>query len=440
LQTSAGDDVDRLGRASELASPHFSDFLRILNCDDCGVGSRHEQEEKLLRFLGKLGLEEVTSQYTQLIQFIRKRTLPDFAGSPILTVHDIVPVFGFPSIESLFPVKARFETLKSVVTRAQAKDIAKTIIEHSNGPICLHAGAGYGKTTLARSLASYLPVSSAMVVFDCYGGGSYLDPAEVRHIHNRAILQIANELAVRTGSPLLLLPEGRPEALLKALKNRLEVSVRAIREQSPDGLVVIVIDAADNSVAAAESTGQPSFVSDLIRCELPRGCRVVVTTRSHRKGQLGLPPNTAYCELRPFQPSESTEHLRAYYPLASEQQAEEFHRLSNGLPRVQGYALENPQRGIESVLEALRPDGKTVEFLIDQRIAEASRKLGGGTDAPNICRSLITLPRPIPIPYVAQLAGVDPAAVDGFCVDMWPGLRAENGFISFRDEDLSVIL
>jgi len=43
-----------------------------------------------------------------------------------------------------------------------------------------------------------------MVLFDCYGGGSYLNAGEERHTPQRFALQVVNELAQRCGTPLLI--------------------------------------------------------------------------------------------------------------------------------------------------------------------------------------------------------------------------------------------
>lgn len=203
---------------------------------------------------------------------------------------------------------------------------------------------------------------------------------------------------------------------------------------------MIVVDAADNSIAAAEKLGEKSFVPDLLRETMPNGCRLVVTARSHRRSELGLPQTTLDVPLSTFELSESTVNLQRFFPSVTTEEAEEFHRLSHGIPRVQGYALRERKVGANAILQALRPHGKTVESLIDQQIEEAGKKLGSEEQAVDICRSLVILPRPIPVLYIAELAQLSPAAIQDFCIDMWSGIRLEDDLVSFRDEDFETHL
>lgn len=229
-------ELEKLNRAAGLQSSQFTDFLRVLDVFDCGTGSRLQQNIELVKAIGKHGAFEVPRQYNALKALVLDRMMPEKRQVPPLTVHDIVPIFGLSSYDNAFPAKVRLESLDNPIERLQLQEITKTILEGENGPICLHAGAGCGKTTVIRSLHRYLPESSAVVLFDCYGGGSYLNPSEVRHGHRRAILQIANEIAVQTGSPLLLSADLPPEDLLRALIERLKIAADLLRAKSPQAL------------------------------------------------------------------------------------------------------------------------------------------------------------------------------------------------------------
>jgi len=441
LATNAAREYDRLMRGSLiLGSRQFTDFLRILDLSHCGEPSRLDQEMALVREIGRLGFGEVSDQYSRLKEFVRSGMMPEGQHRGVLMADNIAPVFGIPSVSHLFPAPSRFEELELPVDREQGPDIARSIINAEGVPVCLHGGAGVGKTVLARSLNRDLPEDSAVVLFDCYGGGSYLDRSEVRHGYPRAIMQMANELATKTGSPLLLHRDQRPEELLRAFRQRLECASSFVRGRCTEALVVIVVDAADNSVAAAATCEEESFLRGLLTCRLPDGCRLVVTARSHRQADLSLPSGTVSVPILPFSLEETRANLRRHLPQASEQEADELHRLSNGIPRIQGYVLSQLDSqldaGLDCALDQLRPAGKTLEGLIDEQLLEAGRRMGEEDFAERICPALLTLPRPIPLEYVALLTGENEQAVSDFCVDMYPGLHVEDNVVSFRDEDI----
>ena len=64
--------------------------------------------------------------------------------------------------------------------------------------------------------------------------------------------------------------------------------------------LTLIIDAADNSVTAANNNGERSFVVDLINIDIPIGCNLIVTTRTHRMETLSLPNKFLDIEILPF--------------------------------------------------------------------------------------------------------------------------------------------
>ncbi|WP_148275876.1 P-loop NTPase family protein [Thermacetogenium phaeum] len=427
-------EIERLYRASGLESDKFTDFLRVLDFSDCGEQSRFGQEIALVKELGRYGPGEVSAQYRALTDLIWDRMMPEAWKQKPLTKYDILPVFGCPTFERVYPAQPKFELPPYVLERKEASEFAHTVVGSAGKPICLHSSGGKGKTILVQMLEKKLPQHSVVIVFDCYGGGTYLNPADTRHTPNRAILQIANELAARTRGPLLLRFDLLPEDLLLELLKRVEIAVSLIQKLNPDALVVIVVDAADNSVYAASEKNEKSFIHDLLEQPLPRGSRLVVTCRTENKEILNLPEHESF-ELGGFDLSESAAHLRLYYPDATDEQVEEFHQLTNGIPRLQEYALSFRQQGLDAVLASLRPGWKTLEGFLDNCFDEAKKRSGTPEDINRICEALIALPRPIPLVYAAALAGVPPEALESFRVDIRCGVRIENETISFHDQD-----
>ena len=91
---------------------------------------------------------------------------------------------------------------------------------------------------------------------------------------------------------------------------------------------------------AAEEIGETrSFIKDLLREQLPDGVRLVALCRTHRLFKLDLPSNALPLELEAFSREETSIHLRQFFSDASEQDINEFHRLSSHNPRVQSLAV-----------------------------------------------------------------------------------------------------
>ena len=437
-------ELEKLYEASKLTSGGFTAFLSMLNFSDCSSGSRFEHETSLIEELSSFDDPRVKDQYLRLRRLIEIRMLPEGRGLDAIIAQDLAPVFEIGSFDQAFPANSEFAQIGSLIERKQLKDIAASITKNKGRVTCIHAGGGSGKTSLCRTLPEHFPAYFETVIFDCYGNGSYTNPAKIRHIHRKAIVQIANEMATKVGSNLLLRFDGPKEDFLENLIKRCETVARLITKENPEALLVIVLDAADNSYSASQMLGGDNFVNDLTNKEfvksLPDCCRIVVTTRTHRKPNLGLPTNTEEIALNNFDQEESAALLRSFFPEANDNNIKNFHDFSLGIPRRQAYALNKKEDGIEEVLKALTPRGVDVEGLIDQQLEEAGKKLGITDEIDGICKSLVCLPTPIPIKHVAALSEVNEQAIRDFCEDMFPGLRLEQDGISFTDEDFETHL
>ncbi len=425
-----------------LKTREFTDFLRVLDLSECGQLSRLDQDVALVKEIRSFGFLEADRLYEKLKIYLARRTMPESRQAGILMPEDIVPVFNIGRVEDIFPARPHFEDIENPVDRVQASDIAKQIQDAGQKPVCIMGQGGIGKTVLARSLETHLPEGGETIIFDCYGGGSYLDKSAVRHGYQRAVMEIANELASRTGSPLLLNRGLSSEDLLGELIRRLDLASRVVRDQSPDALVVLIIDAADNSISAANSFGEESFVTGLVTIgsSLPEGCRLVLTSRIHRVKDLQMPSDSVFCSIDPFTSGETSDNVRRYLQSASRNETDEFHSLSNGIPRVQHYALTNSSNSISKAIDLLRPGGITLDGLIDGQLKQAGLKLGDDRSYEKVCQAMLTLPRPIPVAYIAKLSGENKQAVTDFCNDIPSGLELHEDLVSFRDEDFETRL
>ena len=165
--------------------------------------------------------------------------MPESDGERKITLIDVVTNFGFSSINNLFPVSQNFEQNTNVVNREQLDNIVSAIEQNNTYlPICIHGGAGIGKSTIINQVKNRLPEYSECILFDCYGAGKYQNPEDKRHLHRKAITQIAND------SPINYLNVGNIiiEAQKRAIKTvgDLEIAVSAAMKSSDKTLLIVI--------------------------------------------------------------------------------------------------------------------------------------------------------------------------------------------------------
>jgi len=441
LDASMHEDLDRLMAASTLSAAKFTDFLRLLDFDECGAASRPLLKEDVIHAIAEVNGVESSRNYDSLHVKIWNKMMPESRKNNKVTIIDILKTFGFSTAEKLLPVPSKLDKETALVPREQLKDIITAILSKEKTPICLHAGAGMGKSSMLRLIEQQLPKECVPIIFDCYGAGSYLDVIDKRHKPDWALMQISNEMAIRTGSPFMLLPPGQPvEVLFREFLDRLRIAGEIVKRINPEAQVVIIVDAADNSITAAEQSSEPSFVIDLVKLAMPDGCTLVLTTRTHRLDSLKLPEKHRPIELEPFSLEETKARLTGIFPEATEDQVKQFHQLTKAIPRVQTYALANHEAGLDAILEPLKPGGKTVEDLINSNLDFVRSKLGDKSLIERIFRYLILLPRPVPLGLLSQLADTSDAIITDVVTDTAQGIVLRNDVLVFTDEDFEAYL
>ena len=128
-------------------------------------------------------------------------------------------------------------------------------------------------------------------MFDCYGAGRYLDSDAYRHRPKDAFLQLSNDLASKLPVPLLLTRSDGVD-YPHVFHNRLQKAAQTVSGLGQAALLVIAVDAADNSVTAAQKLvpQERNFVSDFVNLgNIPDNVRLLVTARTGRLNQLALP-------------------------------------------------------------------------------------------------------------------------------------------------------
>ncbi len=427
-----------LKRYTQLADEALQRFCAAFKwADDEGNFTEQKRElhfEMAAFFAGVVEHEEINN----VIELVQKQVLP--GASRIIFPEDVLMCLGgFTDKNQLFPAPPKFEPLNNPIQREQHAELLAQIVNASES-IIIHAGGGVGKSVVCRLLADDLPTGSVGIVYDCFGGGEYLNVIKKRHRYRDALIQIANELAVLDlCEHLILRSKDSEDDLLRAFLSRLDAAGKKLRQTNPNGILAIFIDAADNAVMAAADFGEQGFVPQLLQQKSPFACRIITLCRTERINLLIPRQNVIQIPLLPFSQTETLNHLIKHFPNASADDGLEFHRLTSGNPRVQANAINFSPTSLSKVLACLGP-GRTVEEQIAAQLETAIAKLkeyhplAFQQQIDAICLGLANLHPFIPIEVLAAAAEVDSAAVKSFVADLGRPLLLTDHSVQFRDE------
>jgi hypothetical protein len=396
---------------------------------------RYGQEAALEEDVQRLIPDFDANVRSRLKSLVHKMTLPEYRDDPTIRKDDLFATLGV-SERQLFPAPPRFEFEGVSIPREQEADIGKKILE-SSWPVVIHAYGGIGKSVIATRLPGLMPKGSACVVFDGFAGGEYTLERIPRHQHRLGLVQMANELAVKGLCEPLLPLQAQPAGYLEAFRVRLTQAAATIRSTTPNAMVVVVLDAADNSVMAAEESHDQTFVRGLIQEPPPVGCRIVFLSRTERLEMLAPPEGCCIIRLEPFSITESAKHLRRKFPEASENVVQRFHQLTAGNPRVQAYELSQAS-SLPNLLDNLGPNVRDVDDVVADQVHKALKHIRQNSpkqdDVDRLCLALAALPPMVPIGLLARAAGVQEEAVQSFVSDMGHPLLIRDDSVQFRDE------
>lgn len=440
------DDLKRLTAAAGLAATEFQDFLETLDFSECGSQSRFAVREKVVATIAGLLGNDVSSEVRDLQVRVRELMLPERARE-IVTDKDILLWFGLSGREGLFPCPPDIRMPDYAVERSAADEAAR-LLTNGERLVLVHGVGGCGKTTLMRQIADRLPDESVTVFFDCWGGGSCRYSDDKRHLPENAFLHLANELAVRLRLPLFIPRSTKYPATVQSFLAKLRSAGEALKQLSIDGMLLIIIDAADNTVAAASNADPPerSFVHELFGANLsvlPENVRIITSCRSDptRRASLQLPPpHTPEVICPQFTLSETKQHLEIAFPNPSDSLVEQFHNLSNENPRVQAYAIAAAEGDRTRLLKALLPGGKNLPGVLRESFNNALNKLGQPQIFEKLIGALAFLPAPIAVPSIARIAGCAEDTVRDLALDLAPGLRLHGDAVTVADEDFDAFI
>lgn len=434
-----GPNLHRLVYASGLAADEFHRFAEVLDLQEHS-GSRFELEDEMLKAIAAWSDSEFVESAAQLRSYVRRRMMPEATGE-LITRERVLLQIGVSDGRTLFPCPSMIEEVEAPVRRAIAKTLANRIASGQQY-ICVHGAGGAGKTTLLQEVEKLLPPGSVMLKFDCYGAGSYQDASALRHRPQDVFIQLANELAQFLRLPMLTPPRATQD-YPRLFRRRLDLAAATLAQVQPSALLVIAIDAADNSVTAAHSRTPPerSFVHDLMSFEgLPSNTHFLVSARTGRLVELALPSAFEKISLPPFDRSETGLNVSRFWTTAPEVWVDDIHHLSGGVPRVQAYAFETAEDNPKLAIDALRPVGKKLDQIFREQFQLALRKAGRSGEVQLLCAGLIALPRPIPVAELAAVLKMSTTQIVDLCSDLAPGVRLQADQINFADEDFEAFV
>jgi len=435
LSDAGNKKYETLRVASGLNKTDFKKFITLFDFSDCGTGSRFEQEENAINEILYLTHSADRGFVLDLKDRVHKLMLPEATGSYI-TRETVLTWMNVSDPLALFPCPPRLKPVENPVNRNAAVALQAAMV---NGDqfICLHGEGGSGKTTVLKQVENLLPGGSVMITYDCYGAGTYMDSEAYRHRQKDAYLQIINETSAQLRLPLLISP-GSSIDFLKAFSLRVESASKVLKAQADEALLVLVIDAADNTVAGAKQCNpeETSFVHELIKIgNLPSNVRLMISARTGRLDSLSIPAKYNSVEISNFSLEETALNVSRQYPSATKTWIEDFHNLSNKNPRVQSYAFDYADSDPSKAIDFLRPNGKDLDQIFEARFEEAILK-EGETDALSlVCSSLIALPAPVPKRHLASVVGISIERINDIVSDL-PGMRVLEDAVGFLDEDV----
>lgn len=434
LPVSSQDVVQRLQKASGLASADFCDFLRCLDFSDCNSDGRLWQHLRLIQEIGRIAPASPLEHARDLYERVASEALPK-VGELGLRRADVLATLGCHSEESLFPAPPRFERLSNPISTPDAGRILEALLASPFRSLLAHGAGGVGKTSTVLSLPDQ-PLGR-WIFYDCFGGGTYKDsPGDERHSARRALLHLSNKLAVQCGSPFLIRPPDGRDDLWREFRTRLNAAAAILQKQGES--LVLVIDAADNAIQAAD-TPEDSFVVDLWKVPRPENVFLLMTARSGGRAQsLQAPSGTPLLELTGFNPEASAQHLRQSHVLATDEDTKAFHFHSHGNPRVQNYALNT---GIATDISAILGHARRrLDEIFQDYIAGALTLTFTQGKASDHLDDLSCFPRPLRLCHLVEVLGLPMAEIEALCGALSPGLTRDTDGWHFRDEDFDTFL
>ena len=429
--------VGQLERKTGLNGKALRAFLSQFVFSDLEAG-HIRQDYELQEEIGKVSTVLDLDAHAKLKQLVHAKARSESARSNMIRRDEVLAAFNCHETD-IFPAQSKMQAITGMIPREQETEIINTILG-AKKPVIVRGAGGMGKSVLAQRIAQLLPAGSESVLFDGFAGGNYRAASNPRHKHRIGLVQLANTLASRSLCyPILPKSSVEPDVYIRAFISRLLQATSKARQRNKSAILLIILDAADNSMLAAKENSERSFVSDLFKESLPEGCHLVGFTRPEREYLLNLPDDVIKIDLKGFTIAESGRYLRQCYPAAVDSDIARFHRLTGKNPRVQANAI-SLSANLPELIGSLGPNIKTVQNIIADQLNSALsvviKEQGEKERIHSLCSALAILPPFVPISILADVADVPDTSVRSFVSDFAAGqkLLISDDSVQFHDE------
>ncbi len=212
-----GSAADRLTKGIPLGGDELPELCDRLALEDHQPGVTALRCE-LDQEIGGLTADTKLRVSARLVDRVASRASTESHG-PIVKA-DVLAAFGC-SEDELAPAPSMLDDA-DFIARDAYKDLANQILKAAGSTVDTAEGGG-GKSTFARALRPLLSDRAEVVIYDCFGQGTYRSPARPRHRHRDGLVQLANEITgLGLCLPIIHAGNVAPEEYTKAFVRRLK--------------------------------------------------------------------------------------------------------------------------------------------------------------------------------------------------------------------------
>ncbi|MDB5440729.1 MAG: hypothetical protein JWM33_3156 [Caulobacteraceae bacterium] len=441
-QSTTGGQAETIRRATGLTGEDLQAFTARVSFEGASGSVRGVEAGTQMRLAAWGPARDTLARlrFLELQKLVRDKAGMDGQGANLLTVVDVLGALGIPDESDLFPTPAAFPEVSNPIARQAAADLWALSVRTAI-PILVHAVGGMGKTVLLESVGRAVGADTHVVMFDGFGAGRWRDPSAPRHLPDRGLVHLANQLAVDGLSEPMLPGVADTAGLLAGFRSRLAQAVENLTKRGKSGGILLLLDAIDHSGERARDTQTDSFprllVESLAVAPEP-GVRVIASCRSHRRDVAVGSATVEPFEVPAFTREESDAVVLGRVPDASVIERTTVHARSGGNPRLlstmlnQGRPFEappgSPAEGTDEALDRL-----LAKQVADAR-ANAMDRGASAAELDALLAGLAFLPPPVPIEELAATQALSEEAVRSFAADIFPLIENTPQGLIFRDE------